>query len=95
MTLFDKLKRGAQQAADTVKDEVQELQTKNEIVRTYENLGKKVFELVDKGELTHADVTPYVDRIRDLKAKLEAAERADWEQDKPAEEPEQEQLPKA
>jgi polyhydroxyalkanoate synthesis regulator phasin len=93
MSFFDKVKRGAQQAAGTVRDEVQDLQTRNEIVRTYENLGRKVFELVDKGQLSHDDVKPYVDHIRELRDKLEAAEQAGWTNDK--EETEQEQLPKA
>ena len=82
-SFLDKVKKTAEQAAETVKGEVQELQTKNEIVRTYENLGRKAFELIDKGELASPDLQPFADRIGELKAKLEEAEQADWENDEP------------
>lgn len=84
MSFFDKVMKSAGQAAETVKGEVKELQTKNEIVRTYENLGRKVYELADKGQLSHDDVTPYVDRIRDLKDKLETMARAGWDTEQQA-----------
>ena len=84
MSFFDKVKKGAEQAADQVKGEVKELKTKNELVRTYEDLGRKTFELVDKGKLKDSALTPFVKHIHDLKAKLEAAERADWEKSKNA-----------
>jgi len=84
MSFFEKVKKTAEQAADTVKTEVQELQTKNEIVRTYENLGKKAFELMEKSELAAPELEPFADRIRQLKAKLEAAERAGAQHEPPA-----------
>ena len=87
MSFFDKVKKTAEQAAGTVKTEVQELQTRNEIVRTYENLGKKAFELIDKKELANPELQPFVDQIRQLKAKLEAADRAGWQQQEPAQPP--------
>ena len=83
MSFLDRVKKTAEQAAETVKGEVQELQTKNEIVRTYENLGRKAFELMDKGELANPDLQPFVDRVRQLKAKLESAEQATWQRDDP------------
>lgn len=78
MSFFDKVKKSAADAAETVKGEVDELKTKNEIVRTYEDLGRKAFELIDKGKLKNTTLNPYVKHIRELKAKLEAAEQADW-----------------
>lgn len=84
MSFFDKVKKGAADAADTVKGEVQEARTKSEIVRTYEDLGRKTFELIEQGKLKNAALTPIVKHIRDLKAKLETAQREDWEKDKQA-----------
>lgn len=71
MSFLDKVKKGAGQAAAKAKEEVSELQTKNELVKTYELLGKKTFELVDKGDLSHAELEDAVAHIRELKDKLE------------------------
>ncbi len=71
MSFLDKVKKGAEQAAAKAKEEVSELQTKNELVKTYELLGKKTFELVDKSELSHAELEDAVTHIRELKEKLE------------------------
>lgn len=71
MSFFDKVKKGAGQAAAKAQQEVSELQTKNELVRTYELLGKKTFELVDKEELANAELDEAVAKIRELKEKLE------------------------
>jgi hypothetical protein len=71
MSFLDKVKKGAGQAAAKAKDEVSELQAKNELVKTYELLGKKTFELVDKGDISHAELEEAVTKIRDLRAKLE------------------------
>jgi hypothetical protein len=71
MSFLDKAKKAAEQAATKAKDEVSELQTKNELVRTYELLGKKAFELVEKGEVSHAEFDSAVAHIRELKGKLD------------------------
>ena len=81
VSFLDKVKKTAEHAADTVKTEVQDLQTRNDIVRTYENLGKKAFELMEKNELANPELEPFADRIRQLKGKLEAADRAGSEQE--------------
>lgn len=78
MSFFDKVKKGAAEAADTVKEGVDELKTKNELVRTYEELGRKTFELVDKGKLKNTTLTPFIKHIRELKSKLEASNQSDW-----------------
>jgi hypothetical protein len=78
MSFFDKVKKSAADAADTVKGEVEDLKAKNDLVRTYEDLGRKTFELVDKGKVKNTAFNPYVKHIRDLRAKLEAADQADW-----------------
>jgi hypothetical protein len=78
MSFFDKVKKSAADAADTVKEGVEDLKTKNDVVRTYEELGRKTFELVDKGKLKNSTLTPFIKHIRELKAKLEASNQADW-----------------
>jgi uncharacterized protein YecA (UPF0149 family) len=88
MSFLEKVMKTAEQAAETVKGGVQDLQTRNEIVRTYENLGKKAFELMDKKELANPELEPFADRIRQLKSKLAEAERAGWEPQEPEGPPE-------
>jgi hypothetical protein len=78
MSFFDKVKKTAAEAAGQVKGEVDELKMKNDLVRTYEDLGRKTFELVDKGKVKNTGFNPYVKHIRELRAKLEAADQADW-----------------
>jgi hypothetical protein len=77
--LLDKLKEGAGQAkdmavqaAERAKDEAKELNLKRQVNNEEEALGAKVFELVERGELTHADLTAGVEKIRSLKAEIEA-----------------------
>ncbi len=71
MSFFDKVKKGAGQVADKAKTEVSEAQTKNELVKTYEVLGKKTYELVDKGELEHKELKEIVAKVKELRVKLE------------------------
>ncbi len=83
MSLLDKVKAGAEQAAGKVKagagqaatkarEEVEELQTKRELNQATFELGKKALELADRGELSHAELAVLVDRAHTLKAQLEA-----------------------
>ncbi len=67
---FDKVKKGASDAADAVKDNVQEAKVKNEIVRTYEELGRKTFELVEEGKIKSTALRPHVKHLRELQEQL-------------------------
>ena len=71
MSFFDKVKKGAGQVADKAKTEVSEAQTKNELVKTYELLGKKTYELADKGELEHAELKEILAKVSELRNRLE------------------------
>lgn len=71
MSFFDKVKKGAGQVADKAKTEVSEAQTKNELVKTYELLGKKTYELAGKGELEHAELKEILDKVKELRDRLE------------------------
>jgi hypothetical protein len=72
MSLFDRAKQVAGQAASKAKEELEEVQTRRELDQTYEALGKVVFQLVEAGELTHPQLSANVDRIRTLQAQLSA-----------------------
>lgn len=71
MGLLDKVKAGAEQAAAKAKEEAKELQTKRELGQAYGELGRTAFDLVERGELSHAELTAGVERIRVLRAQLE------------------------
>ena len=66
------VKTGAEQAATKAQEEYEKLQTRRELGQAYEDLGTKAFELADRGDLSHADLTPLVERVRTLKAQLDA-----------------------
>lgn len=83
MTLLDKVKAGAEQAAVKVKagaeqaatkarEEVEELQTKRELAQTTTELGQKALDLVERGEIAHHELSDLVARVHALKAQLEA-----------------------
>jgi hypothetical protein len=76
MSLLEKVKAGAQQAAVKTRDEVQELQTKRELNQTYTELGRKVFELAKRGDISHAEIGDLVERARTLTAQLEVEKTA-------------------
>jgi hypothetical protein len=77
MGLLDKAKAAAEQAAVKAKEGVEEVQTKRELHAAYGELGTKTFELVEAGELDRAELSPLVEKIKGLKAKLTAAETPD------------------
>lgn len=81
-SFFDKVKQTASGAADAVKDNVQETKIKNEIVRTYEELGRKTFELVDDGKLKSTALSKYVKHLRELKAQLTELDQPGYVKDK-------------
>lgn len=72
MSLLGKVKAGAEQAAAKARGEVEELQTKRELNQAYSEVGKKALELVDRGELSHAEIAGLVERVHTLRAQLEA-----------------------
>ena len=79
---FDKVKQSASDAADAVKDNVQEAKIKNEIVRTYEELGRKAFELAEEGKIKSTAIRPHVKHIKELKAQLDKLDEPGYVKDK-------------
>lgn len=67
MGLVDRVK---QNISDTVElardgiDEVKELKEKREVTHLYGDLGKKAFDLIEKGELAHPAFEPELREIR-------------------------------
>jgi hypothetical protein len=80
-SFFDKVKQTAADAADTVKDSVQEAKVRNEIVRTYEELGRKTFELFEEGKIKTQALRPHVKHLRELKAQLAEVDQPDYVKD--------------
>jgi hypothetical protein len=74
VSFFDKVKKGAGDVADKAKTQVDKTQLKNDLVTTYELIGKKTYELADKGEIEHAELTSMVKHVRELRGKLEKLE---------------------
>jgi hypothetical protein len=87
------VKTGAEQAATKAQAEYGKMQRRRELDRAYEDLGAKAFELADRGELAHAELTPLVEEVRSVKAKLDAAGTEAPAEEPPAEPPAAEQPP--
>jgi hypothetical protein len=90
MGIVDKLKQGAEQAktmaaqaAERAKEEARELNLKRQINNEEEQLGSIVVGLVERGEISHAELQPGVDRIKALRAELETAQAGTAEEPAP------------
>jgi hypothetical protein len=60
------VKAGAEQAATKAREEMQELQKKRELNQAYSDLGRKAFELAERGDLSHGELQGLVERVRGL-----------------------------
>jgi len=70
MGLLDKVKAGAEQAASSAKRQAQIVETKRELGQAYNELGKTVYGLVERGEVSHGDLAAVVDRVTELQSRL-------------------------
>ena len=66
------VKSGAEQAATKAQEEYERIQTRRELAQAYEDLGTKAFELAERGDLSHPDLTAGVERVKTLNAQLAA-----------------------
>jgi len=73
MGLLDRVKAGAEQAASSAQRQAQIVQTKRELSQAYNDLGKTVYGLVGRGELSHGEITAGVEHITELQARLDGA----------------------
>ena len=88
MSLVDKAKAGAGQAAGIVKagagqaagkakEQLQELQAKRELGKAYAELGERTFELVERGEISNDGLSAALERVRRLKREAEESAAED------------------
>ncbi|TMK42187.1 MAG: hypothetical protein E6G56_01905 [Actinobacteria bacterium] len=70
MSLVDKMKAQAEQAAAKTREGVGEIQAKRDLAQAEGELGRVAFDLADRGEIAHAQLTEPVQRIRDIKGRL-------------------------
>ena len=68
MGFLDKAKAAADQAATRAKEGVEDVQTKRNLAHAYEQLGRTTFELVQRGEISHDQLSTQVEEIRTLQA---------------------------
>ena len=66
------VKSGAEQAATKAQEEYERLQTRRELSEAYEDLGLKAFDLAERGDVSHPDLAGPVERVKTLKAQLDA-----------------------
>ena len=82
-TFFDRLKEASGVVATKAREGIEELQTRQELSRAYNDLGRTTAELVESGAVTHPDLTAAVGKITALKAELEAAGASEAEPAEP------------
>jgi hypothetical protein len=70
MGFLDKAKAAADQATTRVKEGVDDVQAKRSLSQAYAQLGQTAYELIEKGELTHAGLTEHAEEIRVLREHL-------------------------
>jgi len=68
---MDKVKQQAEQAAAKAKDTAGDVQTKRELGKAYDALGRETFSLIESGEVSNASLEAHAAKIRELQAKLE------------------------
>jgi hypothetical protein len=64
---LDKAKAAADQATARVKEGVDDVQAKRSLSHAYEQLGQTAYELIEKGEVTHPDLSAQAEEIRGLR----------------------------
>jgi hypothetical protein len=70
MGLLDRAKSVAEQATTKAKEEIGEAQTRRELGKAYDELGKLTYELVEAQAVTNDRLQPVVARIHELEAQL-------------------------
>jgi diphthamide synthase (EF-2-diphthine--ammonia ligase) len=76
-SFLDRLKEATGVVATKAREGVEELQTKHELAQAYNDLGRTAADLVESGAVAHPELTERVEKIRALKAQLEAAPAAE------------------
>src|SRR5579872_6501553 len=74
MGLLDRVKAGAEQAASTAQRQAQLVQTKRELSQAYQDLGKAAHGLVERGEISHGELTNAAAHVNELQTRLSSLE---------------------
>ena len=74
MSFMDRLKAATETAAARAKVEFDALQKRRELTQAYTDLGRKTVELVEAGTIAEPDLAEAAERIKRLRAELEALE---------------------
>ena len=72
MSFLDKAKAAAQEAATKVQQGVEDVQAKRDLSQLYGDLGRTTYSLASRGEISHAELAPLVERISELEAQAGA-----------------------
>jgi hypothetical protein len=79
MSLLDKAKAAAGQAAAKAKETVEDVQAKRELSQAYGELGKTTFELIESGEISHPRLDPLAAKVRTAAEQAAARQAEDGE----------------
>ena len=77
MSFFNKAKQAAEQAAAKAREGVEDVQQKRELGQAFGDLGRKTFELLESGEISHPGLEATAAQIRTLQEKVAASPAAD------------------
>ncbi|HZO61667.1 MAG TPA: hypothetical protein VFB35_01665 [Gaiellaceae bacterium] len=69
---LNRLREATTNVTQMTKEGIENLQSRHELSQTYGDLGRKTADLVESGAISHAELTPLVERINELKAELAA-----------------------
>ncbi len=76
MGFLDKAKAAAEQAKVKAQEGVEQVQAKKETTQAYWDLGHKAYELSSSGAISHPELEPLVQRIRELESPNGAGQAA-------------------
>ncbi|MBV9309232.1 MAG: hypothetical protein JOZ73_00270 [Solirubrobacterales bacterium] len=66
MSFLDRAKAAAEQAAGKVQAGVEDAQAKRDLTQVYGDLGRTAYSLVSRGEISHPELNPLVQRVTEL-----------------------------
>ena len=67
----ESVRSGAGMAATKAQEEYEKMQARRDVAQAYEDLGAKTFELADRGEVSHGELSPLLEQVRTAKARLD------------------------
>jgi len=71
-SFLDRIKDATNVVATRAREGVEELQLKHELAQAYGDLGRATADLVETGAISNPELSEQVEKIRALKAQLEA-----------------------